>query len=55
MHKISKDKVNYKESQHLKMMTKTFVSIENIKEKSQEHLKQLESFNEQLSRITSIP
>lgn len=52
LHKISKDKVNYKENHHLKMMTKTFGSIENIKEKSQEHLKQLESFNEQLSRIT---
>lgn len=52
LHKISKDKVNYKETHHLKMMVKTFGSIENIKEKSQEHLKQLESFNEQLSRIT---
>lgn len=52
LHKISKDKVNYKEPHHLKMMVKTFGSIENIKEKSQEHLKQLESFNEQLSRIT---
>ena len=45
LHKISKDKVNYKETHHLKMMIKTFGNIENIKEKSKEHLEKLGCFN----------
>lgn len=52
LHKISKDKVNYKEVHHLKMMIKTFGNKENIEEIAKKYLKQMESFNEQLSGIT---
>lgn len=52
LHKISKNKVNYKENHHLRMIEKTFGYKENIEKIAKEHLKQLESFNEQLSGIT---
>lgn len=52
LHKISKNKVNYKENHHLRMIEKTFGDKENIEKIAKEHLKQLESFNEQLSGIT---
>lgn len=52
LHRISLKKVNYKENHHLAMMGKTFKTEINIEELAKEHLKQLESFNEQISRIT---
>ena len=51
MHQISEKKINYREEDHLKMIEKTFPNKENIVNFALEHLKELERFNEQLSKF----
>lgn len=51
MHEISEKLINYKETDHLEMLKKTFKNKENLEEYAIEHLKELEIFNEQISEF----
>lgn len=52
VHSISQNKVNYHDNHHLKIMELTFKGQDDVSEYANKHLKELEKFNEQLSRIT---
>lgn len=51
VHAISDKKVNYHKNHHLEMINITFKNKEKVLEYADKHLKELEKFNEQLSRI----
>ena len=52
VHEISENKVNYHTDHHLKMIELTFKNKEDIDDYANQHFKELEKFNEQLSTVT---
>lgn len=53
VHRISKNKVNYHTDHHMELMGVTFKikEIETVQEYANKHFKELEKFNEQLSKL----
>lgn len=51
MHEISNKKINYSKMHHYEMINNTFSKLENVEDYALMHLKGLEKFNEQISKV----
>jgi len=51
VHEISNDLLNYNQPHHIDMVNNTFLKKENVEDYAKMHFKELEKFNEQISKV----